>query len=821
MHRPRIDRSSIPSPRHLREQARRRAPGWSAGAVVIACAAALALIGTPDGAVAQTPAAVTGRQLQLSLPAQPLAATIDALARQAGVGIGLDADLAAGKTAPALQGSMTLGQALERALAGSGLTAAASGSGVSIRRGNAPVATLEAVTVTAGAELLQAELPAPYAGGQVARGARVGLLGNLDFMDTPFSQTSYTAELMENQQAQMIADVLVGDPSVRDSGRKFGQASNAFFIRGLPFATFDASFNGLRGVFPGYRQPVEALERVEVLKGPNALLTGMGTSIAGDVNLVPKRATNEPLTRLSAGYMSDGEYTAHLDAGRRFGQDQAWGVRVNGVYRDGDTPVDQQSGRLGMGSAALDYRGDRLRVSLDLLHQNAKLKNVSPYSFVFATPDIPRPPESDSATLLGGKADHKESTAALRAEYDFSESVSGYVAAGYLKSRSDVAALSITDVMPDGSYVGAITTDAYGVNNTNVQMGVHADFATGPVQHRLAFTADRYHQRALARESGRNSGVGPSIPGSIYEPLPGVWPDVPTWGDWVRSGSTDRKSVGIADTLSFSDDRLRLILGVRKQYVEQEGQARGGMVHYKDDALTPMVGVVVRPWHDVSLYANYVEGLLQGSTVRDATSPDDGMMFPPFKTRQYELGVKKDFGDFATTVSLFQIAQPTQVIDPVTRRYSQDGEQRNRGVEWSVFGKVTPHVSVLGGLSYVRAELTRTAGGVNEGNQAAGVPKLQANLGLEWNLPALPELTLSARAIRTGAAYLDAANTQRAGGWTRYDVGARYATRIAGKDVTLRANVENVFDKDYWIAVNGGAALSAPRTFLLSASFDF
>lgn len=791
------------------------------------------VVGTASAVAADSSMLDNTRRQAYSVPAGPLGPTLSRFALASGIALSFEPALTNGKQSAGLSGSYTAREAIDRLLAGSGLEVIRRADGsYGLRRlpANTPAAaaaaaadvtTLDTVTITGGAAPLLPALPEPYAGGQVARGGRVGLLGNLDFMDTPFSQASYTAELMENQQAQMMADVLVNDPSVRDSGRKFSQASNAVYIRGLSFGTSDASFNGLRGIFPNYRQPVEALERIEVLKGPNALLNGMGNSIAGDINLVPKRAGDWPLARLTAGYMSDSEYTAHVDAGRRFGENNAWGVRVNGVYRNGDTPIDEQGGKLAMGAAALDYRGDRLRVSLDLLHQRARLDNVSPFSFSFATPDIPRPPSSDSAILLGAKADHEESTAAFRAEYDFSDSVSGYVAAGRLKQRSDTVNTQVAQVQPDGSYVGTLSTDAYGLDNTNVQMGVHADFATGPLRHRLAITADKYHQSALVRESGRN-GPGPSLPGNIYEPLTGQLPDVPTSGDWMENGSTvDRKSLAIADTLSFREERVRLIVGVRKQYVEQEGPARGGPIQYKENALTPMVGVVVKPWDDVALYANYIEGLLQGATVRDSTSPDDGMVFPPYKTKQYEAGLKKDFGHFATTLSVFQIAQPSLLVDPVTRLYSQEGEQRNRGVEWTVFGQPTPQISLIGGLAYVRAELTRTAGGVNQGNQAPAVPKLQANLGIDWHVPAAPGLTLGARVIRTGSAYLDAANTQRVGGWTRYDVSARYATRIAGKDVVLRGSVQNVFDKDYWIALSGGAALSAPRTFLLSASIDF
>jgi hypothetical protein len=118
--------------------------------IAVACLCAASL---PLEVRAQTPATtntnVAATPLDLSLPAQPLALTIDALARQSGVGIGFDASLATGKTAPALQGRMTLGDALSRALAGSGLAVSISGRTVSI---HADAVALPATVVSADAQ---------------------------------------------------------------------------------------------------------------------------------------------------------------------------------------------------------------------------------------------------------------------------------------------------------------------------------------------------------------------------------------------------------------------------------------------------------------------------------------------------------------------------------------------------------------------------------------------------------------------------------------------------------------------------------------------
>lgn len=92
--------------------------------------------------------------------------------------------------------------------------------------------TLPAVKVEASADASAEGLTAPYAGGQVARGGRVGILGNQDIMESPFSVTSYTNELIQNQQARSVGDVLQNDPSVRVA-RGFGNFQESYFIRGL------------------------------------------------------------------------------------------------------------------------------------------------------------------------------------------------------------------------------------------------------------------------------------------------------------------------------------------------------------------------------------------------------------------------------------------------------------------------------------------------------------------------------------------------------------------------------------------------------------
>jgi iron complex outermembrane receptor protein len=255
---------------------------------------------------------------------------------------------------------------------------------------------------------------------------------------------------------------------------------------------------------------------------------------------------------------------------------------------------------------------------------------------------------------------------------------------------------------------------------------------------------------------------------------------------------------------------------------------------YDQSANTPVAGIVYKPMKNLSLYANYAEALQQGPTasgftvdpVTGAQVPpiNQGQIFTPFTSRQKEIGVKYDNGKLGMSAALFTTSQPLAGIQDQV--FGIFGEQRNRGLELSVFGMPAKGLRVLGGLTLLDAEQRRTAGGVNQGKDAIGVPDTQLNLGTEWDVPGVRGLSLNARALYTSTQYADAANTQQLPSWTRFDLGANYLTRIMERDVTLRARVDNAFDRNYWASAGGypGAGylvLGAPRTFTVSATVDF
>lgn len=757
------------------------------------------------------------------IPAGPLADTLSRFAGAAGVTLAFDAAQLGGLRSSGLQGSYTVPAGFAKLLAGSGYEVLPSGaSRYSLRK--QPVAVpgetfLAPVTVTTRED--GGTLPQAYAGGQVAKGGRLGLLGNTRFMDTPFNLTSYTAEVMEDQQARSLSDLLINDPSVRLSSARTN-INEDFSIRGFNVASQDVAFNGMYGLMPYFRVPVEMAERVEVLKGPSSLLNGMPPSgnVGGAINITPKRAGNDPLTRVTASYLSDSIYGMHVDIGRRFGEKKEFGVRFNGAFRDGDTTFDKQQQTDQVYSLGLDYQGERLRASLDVMYQDQDIDRVVRQFMAGPTlTAMPKAPDSSLNYPGYGRSQADDKTVVARAEYDVSDTITVYGGAGSREHNMDAIAGNPTLLNTAGDFTSSPAWQLFRVDNKSYEVGADVRFATGPVKHKVALNYSRVEQDGDIDFDTFWAARNSNIYNPIYTPTPDTDSAIPGSSPSIslqKYYATRLTSFALADTLAFMDDKLRVTLGGRQQNVQQQYFLFGDARKYDESRITPVAGIVYRAHAGLSLYANYIEGLSAGSR---APLPLTTVL-PPIKTKQYEIGTKVDWGRFATTLSLFQIERPSAGMSGGS--YGLHGEQRNRGAEFNVFGEVARDVRLLGGLVLMDGELTTSTTSALEGKDAVAVPHLQANIGVDWDNSLAPGLGLNARIVHTGSQYADQANLLQLPSWTRFDIGARYKTKFGEKPVTVRANVENLFDRNYWASSNEGYIyVGTPRTLLLSATVDF
>lgn len=690
---------------------------------------------------------------------------------------------------------------------------------------------IEHITVDAS----QVELRDSFAGGQVSRGGRAGILGNLDMMDSPFASTNFTADIIREQQARSIADVLQNDPVVRVA-KGFGNFQELYVMRGFPVYSDDMTYNGLYGVLPRQYVAAELSERVEVFRGASAFLNGAapgGSGLGGSVNIVPKRAGDDPLNRVTLGYESQGHWYGAADVSRRFGDDsQSTGVRANFVQRGGETSIDNQDRELSVAAIGIDHDSDNFRLSLDLGYQDHQVD--SPRPAVTPGSAIPEAPDSDTNFAQEWTyTNERQFFGAVRGEYDFTDNITAWAAYGFRSGEEDNVFANPRQAEANGDFSAYRFDNVRNDEIRSGEVGLNIEFKTASVGHTIITSASTF---SLESENAYAFSDFSGFAGNIYNPVTATMPDADFFigGDLSNpliTEKTDLSSFALADMISFNDGKVLLTLGGRVQNIETRtfdyntGDELSG---YDESQLTPVVGIVYKSSEQVSYYANYIEGLLPGEVAPASSGGEPienaGEAFDPYSAEQIEVGVKYDAGQYGGSLSVFNTSKQSSIVEDNV--FSTDGEQQNQGLELSVFGMPTSNLRVLGGFTWLDAEMTKTQDGTLDGKTAIGVPDLQANINLEWDVDALPGLTVDARAAYTSKQYASADNSLEVDASNRFDLGVRYSFLAGMTDITLRARVDNVFDNNYWASVGGFPGsnylvLSEPRTFRLSASFNF
>jgi iron complex outermembrane recepter protein len=677
----------------------------------------------------------------------------------------------------------------------------------------------------------------------------VGVLGDKDAADVPFSIRSYNAALILNQQPQTLGQVLENDPTIRTT-TGFGIAGELFVIRGFALAGDDIGYDGLYGITPRQLVAPELYESVQVLNGSTAFLNGAapgGTGIGGSVNLIPKRAAGTAINRVTAGYTGPEHIGGSFDVGRRFGSGGEWGIRINGTARAGDASIDDEFRSTYVLGAAIDYDSGPLRASLDLAYQRVKVSHFRPKLNIGALTVIPDAP--DAATNFGQPWQFttlRDIFGQARIEYDIAKNITAYAAIGARDGAEEGVYSTPTLV---NATTGEITVSSSFIprsdNNEAATAGMRATFATGGITHEvnaggsINWLVNRNAFEFFAISDERNNlyapvTVTPSTTltfasGDLDDPLP--------------ASRTRLSSVFVSDTIGLWDDRILFTAGARLQAIKVRSfsVATGAQTgQYREDKVTPVFGLVVKPAEGLSLYANRIEALVQGATAPvSGANPAGGAALPvtnagevlaPFVSEQYEIGGKLALGGIDLSLALFQIDRETAILRPDPDQagaleFGPFGIQRNRGVEFTIAGELAEGLRLIAGGSIIDAKLRRTQNAVNEGNQAVGVPEYLLNANLEWDVPLIPALTVTGRVVHTGEQAANIGNTLFLEDWTRFDLGARYVAVVGGQPLTLRVNLDNVADADYWASAfdsfRPDLLLGAPRTFKASITYDF
>ncbi|MFU0964687.1 TonB-dependent receptor [Kluyvera ascorbata] len=676
------------------------------------------------------------------------------------------------------------------------------------------------------------QLVPAYLDGQIAHGGRIGMLGEQKAMDVPFNVIGYTSKLVQDQQAKTIADVVKNDAGVQ-AVQGYGNFAETYRIRGFKLDGDDMTMGGLSGVVPRQVMDTQMLERIEVFKGANALVNGAASSgVGGMINLEPKRAEDIPTTRIGVDYTGDSQVGGSLDLGRRFGDDNQFGARVNLLHREGEGRVDNDNRRTTLASIGLDYRGDRFRSSFDFGYQKKTFHGGEMGIGFAAISEVPKVPSNTKNTgQKWGYSDIENEFGMAKAEYDLTDNWTTYAALGaqHAHEEGTYGAPKLTNINGDAT-ISSMDTNRI-IDSFSGMGGVRGSFDTGVVSHKvnIGYSAQMRSDAIAWRMSDKTTNKNVNIYNNHDVSMPAYTSVGGNYHDPLTTARNRTQGWLFSDTLGFFDDSLLFTAAARHQKVVIRNYSnKTGLetttATFTESRWMPTFGVVYKPWETVSLYANHTEALQPGGNAPIKTK-NYGQSIGIAHSKQDEVGVKVDYQRVGGSLSLFQIKKPSGVLDS-DDYYRMDGEQRNRGLELSVFGEPMFGLRLNGSTLWIDPEMTKTKGGLNDGNDAIGVSRFYAVLGAEYDIKPVDGLTATARVNHTGSQYADSANTKKLDSYTTLDLGMRYRMHLnlEQNDLVWRVGVTNVTNEKYWSGVDDtGVYLfqGEPRTLKLSVSYDF
>jgi iron complex outermembrane receptor protein len=665
------------------------------------------------------------------------------------------------------------------------------------------------------------QITATRAQGFTPNTVEAGSFRGSDVMEVPSTVNVITREVLDLQAAGGLYDAVRNTAGVTRQ-QNGGDTWDQLVIRGIAVENrTNYRLNGSVPIMNFSQVPMENKERVEVLKGASALYYGF-TSPAGVVNFVTKRAGNTPVT--SAGLTLDdkGTAVANVDVGRRFGEQNEFGVRINAAGGSLGTFLDNVgNGNRQFASAALDWRvNNRLLLKADLEYDHRKVTEEAAVTLPTAVNGVITLPRAvDPSHLVGpemAKFDATSKVAALRADYSLGDGWALTLEGGHSEVARDrnLAIFRFTSNATVATGAGRITGNQQHlqVGSDSLRAELFGTAVTGPVKHEITFGVSRT-EKSQDPIYQSNYTIAAQ---NLYDPVPitsitySAKPTAPT------TAALDTSDTGVyaLDRLTFSP-QWQVIGGVRKVNYNSDQGAN----HYSADKNTPMAAVIYRPLADLSFYASAAQGLEEGEAAPTGTANQNERMAPGV-SKQKELGMRwRAPGGTLLSAALFDINRPGYYTN-TANVFVADGEQHYRGVELSTQGQLTRNLAWQTSAQLLNPEFRKISDAYN-GKLPENASKQTGSAFLSYAFDDhVPGLSLNTGAYYTGRRPVNDLDQAFLGGVTLFTVGGRYITQTLGKRTTWQVNVENLGDKQYWAAAGTRLAAGAPRTIKLTMKVD-
>ncbi|WP_374284464.1 TonB-dependent receptor [Novosphingobium sp.] len=634
-------------------------------------------------------------------------------------------------------------------------------------------------------------------------------------IDVPQAVTVLSREQLDDQGILSLNDALRYVPGVvlgqgeghRDQVTLRGQSSTAdFFVDGL---RDDAQ----------YYRPLYNAERVEVLKGANALIFGRGGG-GGVINRVSKAPEyDRSRIGLAAGVDSFGAWNLAADIGAPLAE--TIGARLNATYEE-------------MGNHRQVYGGHFVGITPTLgFHLGEATTLTATYEYAEDRRVTDRGvPSRGGAPLSGydqtffGRADinRSEVTAHLahvRLDHQFSDSVSANLTGQYASY----------DKYYGNIYANAAATAANTVVLTGYNSGTKRENwiaqgnlvwkgETGPLRHTLLVGWEAADQDTAATRANALFGTAGTTTVTLGETIA-----VPaaTFGPLVsNSDSTVRALSGYVQDQIDLGDHVKLVGGLRYDHfrIRSVNRISGFGATRSDGKWSPRLGLILKPRENVSVYASYAKSFLPQSGDQFAVLDASTATLAPEEFRNVEAGVKWDASDaLAFTLAAYRLERfNTRASDPVTGNVVLTGKTRAKGIEASLVGQLAPHLQVSLGYALQDGEVLSATAAAPAGRRLAQLPRHQLSAWARYNLSR--KLGLGLGMLHQSSQFATISNAVRLPAFTRLDAALFYDVTPR---FTVQLNVENLTDADYFPAAHTDNNISTgkPLNAKLSVRMKF
>jgi iron complex outermembrane receptor protein len=676
----------------------------------------------------------------------------------------------------------------------------------------------------------------------VADRASIGGFADMPLMEIPASVTAIGRGQMQDLSIRSVSEAAQYDASVGDAYNAVGYAEQ-FSVRGFKLNN-NSGYRKDGIAIPADTQiPLENKERFELLKGVAGLQAGLAAP-GGVMNFVTKRPTDKPLRSVTVEARERGTLHAEADIGGRF-EDTRFGYRINAAADRLRSYVRGADGERQFASGAFDWQispDALLQLDMDFQHKEQITapgyqlirgtdlpKNVSPKLLLNAQPWA-RPVDTDSANL------------GLRFAYRLNADWNATINANkHWFKRDDFTAFPYgCSNEGDGYYPGYCSNGDYdvydyqSVGERKTPFGLQAQLqgrlATGTLRHLLTLGTSYAERHNSAHDyffDGKNHPYVYEYAGysNIYQPLvTDPAPVTPTISPVYERFRDRERAVYVQDIVTLSP-ALSVHAGLRYVKVDSAQRVQSDLPWANDKAsfALPNVSLVYSPTKNWNVYGTLAHGLESGGVAPIGTT-NVNQDLGPNRSKQLEFGVKGNAGEgVSVSAAVFQITSGLEYTD-ANNTFVRKGRRNHRGLELSA-------QRASGGLAYgasllaLRARQEDTGDATLDGKRVTNVPDLKTTVWGEYAIASIPGLKLNGQWQYAGRKTFNPENTVDVPGYHVVGLGAAYGMKVGTTHVTVRARVDNLFNKFYWRDVTqdlGGYLLpGAPRTFRLSAQFDF